>query len=160
MAGFFFFIVLWYFLFLYFQSVQSLSCVQLFATPWSAARQASLSSVPRSCSNSCPLSWWCYLTISSSATLFSFCLQSFPVLGSFPMSWLLALGGHSIRASASPSVLSMNIQGWFPLGLTSLISLLSKGLSKRLSFHFCIPLLILKISSYYRKKKSNFLWNY
>ena len=78
-------------------------------------------------SNSYPLSRWCYLTISSSATLISFCLQSYLEAGSFPMSWLLA-GGQSIRASAT--VLPKNIQGWFPLGLTGLISLLSEGLQK------------------------------
>ena len=78
---------------------------------------------PRVCSNSCPLNWWCYPTLSSSATLFSFCLQSFPESGSFPMSWLFASGGQSIGASASASVLPMNIQGWFPLRLSSLISL-------------------------------------
>ena len=81
------------------------------------------------CSNSCPLSRWCHPTISSSVALF-FCLQSFPALGSFPRSWLFASGGQSIGASASASVLPMNIQGWFPLGLTGLISLLSKGLSR------------------------------
>ena len=68
------------------------------------------------CSNSYPLSWWCHSTISSSVILFSFCLQSFPVLGYFPMSQLLASGSQSIRASAS--VLPKNIQGWFPLRLT------------------------------------------
>ena len=70
--------------------VQLLSHVRLFVTPWTAAHQTSLSStVPRSCSNSCPLSWWCHPTISFSGILFSFCLQSFPSSGSFPMSWLL-----------------------------------------------------------------------
>ena len=82
---------------------------------------------PGVCSNSCLLSWWCYLTTSSYATLFSFCLQSFPASASFPMSQLFASGGQSIEASAS--VLPMNIQGSFPLRLTGLISLLSKGLS-------------------------------
>ena len=77
---------------------------------------------PRVWSNSCPLSQWCYLTISSSATLFSFSLQSFPASGSFPMSQLFTSGGQSIGVSVSASVLPMNIQGWFPLGLTSLIS--------------------------------------
>ena len=81
------------------------------------------------CSNSCPLSQWCRPTISSSVTPFS-CLQSFPSRGSFPMSQLFASGGQSIRASASTSVLPINIQGWFPLGWTGLISLLSKGLSR------------------------------
>ena len=84
----------------------------------------------RVCSNSCPLNWWGYLTISSSATLFSFCLQSFPASGSFPISQLSTSGGQSIGAPASASVLPMNIQGWFPWGLTSLISLQLKGLSR------------------------------
>ena len=82
------------------------------------------------CSNSCPLSQWCYLTISCSAAAFSFCLQSFPASGSFPMSQLFASDDQSTGASASISVLPMNIQGWFPLGLTGLISLRSKGLSR------------------------------
>ena len=79
---------------------------------------------PGVCSNSWPLSWWCYLTISAIATAFSYWLQSFPTSGSFPMNWLFASGGQSIRPSAS--VPPMNIQAWFPLGLTSLVSLLSK----------------------------------
>ena len=77
-----------------------------------------------------PLSWWSYLTISSSATSFFFCLQSFPALGSFQMSCLFASGGPTTGASASTSVLPMNIQGWLPLGLIDLISLQSKGLSR------------------------------
>ena len=88
---------------------------------------------PEVCSNSCPLSLWCYLTIISSAAPFCFCLQSFPASGYFPMSWLFASGGQYIGASASASVLPMNIQDWFPLGLIGLISLLSKGLSRVLS---------------------------
>ena len=67
---------------------------------------------PRVCSDSCPLSWWCYLTISSSAALFSFCLQHFPASGSLPMSWLFTSCGQSIGASAS--ITPMTIQGWFP----------------------------------------------
>ena len=78
------------------------------------------------CSNSCPLSRWCHPTISPSVIPFSSCPQSFPALGSFLMSQLLASGGQSTGASASASVLPMNIQGWFPLGLTGLISFLSK----------------------------------
>ena len=78
----------------------------------------------------CPLSRWCHPAISSSVTSFSSCPQSFPASGSFPVSWLLASGGQSIGASASRSVLPMNIQGWFPLGLIGLISLLSKRLSR------------------------------
>ena len=69
------------------------------------------------CWNSCPLIQWCCLTISSSVALFSFCLQSFPASGSFPMSRLFASGCKTIRTSASASILPMNIQGWFPLGL-------------------------------------------
>ena len=88
------------------------------------------STISWSCSNSRPLSWWCYLTISSSAVPLSFCLQSFPASGSFPMSQIFASGGPSIGVSASASVLPMNIQGWFPQRLTSLISLQSKGLSR------------------------------
>ena len=110
--------------------VQLLSCVRFFETPWTAACQASLSSPSlRVCSNSCPLSWWCYATISSSVVPFS-CLQYFPASGSFPMSQFFASDGQSTGASASATVLPMNIQGWFPLGLTDLISLLSKGLSR------------------------------
>ena len=82
------------------------------------------------CSNSCPLSWWCYLTISSSVVPFSSCLQSFPASGCFPMSQHFPSGGPSIGASALASVLPMNIQGWFALGLAGLISLQSKGLSR------------------------------
>ena len=82
----------------------------------------------RSLANLCPLSWWCYRAISSSAISFSFYPQSFPVLGSFQMSQLFTSGGQSIGASAS--VLPVNIQGWFPLGLTGWISLLSKALSR------------------------------
>ena len=80
----------------------------------------------RVCSNSCPLSQWCHPTISSSVTPFSSCPQSFSASGSFSMSQLFVSGDQSIGALASASVFSMNIQGWFPLGLTGLIALLSK----------------------------------
>ena len=83
---------------------------------------------PRVCSDSCPLSLWYYLTISSTASLFSFCLQSFPASGCFPTSWIFTSGGQSTGASAS--FLPMNIQDWFPLGWTDLISLQAKGLSR------------------------------
>ena len=110
-------------------SVQSLRSVQFFATPWTAAHQASFPSAnPRVYSNSCPLSQWCHPTISSSVIPFSSCLQAFPGSGSFLRSQLIASGGQSIAASAS--VLPMNIQDWFPLGLTGWISLWSKGLSR------------------------------
>ena len=88
------------------------------------------SPTPRACSNSCPLCRWCHPTTSSSLIPLSFQLQSFPASGAFPMSQLFASDGQSIRALASASVLSMNIQDWFPLELTSLISLQSKGLSR------------------------------
>ena len=104
--------------------VKSLSRVQLFATPWTVARQASLSiTKSEACSISCALSRWCHPTISSSVIPFSSCLQSFPASGSFLMNQLFTSGGQSIGASALASVLPMNIQGWFPLGLTGLISL-------------------------------------
>ena len=82
---------------------------------------------PGVCSGSCPLSQWCHPTISSSATLFSSCPQSFLASWSFPMSWFFTPGGQSIGATASASVLPMNIQSWFPLGLTGLISLLFRN---------------------------------
>ena len=81
-------------------------------------------------SHSCPLNQWCFVFISSSAALFSFCLPSCPALGSFPKSRLFATSGQSIGASVSASVLPMNIQGWFYLGWTGWISLQSKGLSR------------------------------
>ena len=86
-----------------------------------------LSLFPGVCSDSCPLSWWCHPTVSSSVTAFSY-PQSFPASGSFPMSWLFTSGGQIIGASAS--VFPMNIQGWSPLGWTSLITFQSKGLSR------------------------------
>ena len=85
---------------------------------------------PIVCSNSCPLSQWCYATISSSVIPFSSCLQSFQASGSFPMSRLFASGSQSTGASAWASVCPMNIQDWFPLGMTGCISLQSKGLSR------------------------------
>ena len=92
--------------------VQSLSRVQLFANPWTAAHQASLSfTISGVCSNSCPLSWWRHPTISASVAPFSSCPQSFPASESFPISRLFASGGQSIGTSASASVLSVNTQG-------------------------------------------------
>ena len=112
------------------QSVQSLSHVQLFATPWTAACRASLSFT---------ISWSLLKLMSIESVMpsnhlilcapFSSCLQSFPASGSFLMSQLFASGGQSIGASASASVFPLNIQDWFSLGLTGLI-LLSKGLSR------------------------------
>ena len=94
------------------------------------ARLPCPSPTPRACSNSCPSSWWCHLTISSSVIPFSSCLQYFPPSGSFPMSQFFASGGLRIVASALASVLPVNIRDWFPLGKTGLISLQSKGLSR------------------------------
>ena len=94
------------------------------------ARLPCPSPTPGACSNSCPSSQWCHLTISSSVIPFSSCLQSFPASGSFPVSQFFTSGSRSIGASASISVLPMNSQDWFPLGLTGLISLQSKGLSR------------------------------
>ena len=92
-------------------------------------RTSCASTTPGACSNSCPLSWWCHPTISSSAVPFSR-LQSFPASGSFQISQFFTSGGQRIGVSASASVLPMNIQDWFPLGLTGWISLQSKGLSR------------------------------
>ena len=113
-----------------FSSVQSLSHVRLFATPWTTAHQASLSII-----NSQSL----FILMSTESVMpfnhlilchpLLLLLQSFPASGPFPVSQFFASGGHSIGVSASASVLPMNIQDWFPLGLTGLISLQSKGLS-------------------------------
>ena len=123
------------------------SCLTLFATPWTAApRLLCPSPSPGACSNSCPWSWWCHLTVWSSVLPFSSCLKSFPASGSFPVSQLFASGGQSTKASvsasrsfpksqfftsgsqsigvsASESVIPINTQDWFPLGLTGWNSL-------------------------------------
>ena len=113
-----------------FSSVQSLSCVQLFATPWTEhARLPCASPNPGACSNSCPSSQWCHPTISSSVIPFSY-LPSSPASRSFPISPFFTSHGQNIGASASALVLPMNIQDWLPLELTDLISLQSKGLSR------------------------------
>ena len=94
------------------------------------ARLPCPSPTPGACSNSCPSSQWCHPTTSSSVIPFSSHLHTFPASRSFPMSQFFTSGGQSIRVSASASVLPMNIQDWFPLGLTGWISLQSKGLSR------------------------------
>ena len=104
------------------------------STDYSTTRLSCSSLSPEVCSNSCSSSQWYHPTSSSSAAPFS-CPQSFPASGSFPMSWLFTSGGQSSGASASASVLSMNIQGWLPLGRTGLTSSLSKGLSNLLQHH-------------------------
>ena len=112
-------------------SVQSLSCVQLFATPLLQHTRPPCPLPTLSLySNSCPLSQWCHPAISSSFIPFSSCLQSFPALGSFPVSQFFPSGGQSIGLSASTSVLPMNIQNRYPLGWTGWISLQSKGLAR------------------------------
>ena len=122
-------------------------CIQLFPTGSSSSSIAQLcptlrphglhharlpcpSPTPGACSDSCPSSWWCHPTISSSVVPFSSCLYSFPASGSFPVSQLFSSGGQSIGISASASVPPVNIQDWFPLRLTSLFSLQSKGFSR------------------------------
>ena len=116
--------------------VQLLSRVWLFAALWTAARQASLSFT---------LSWSLLRLMSSESVMpsnhlvlchpFFSCLLSFRASRSFPVSCLFASGGQRIRASALASVLPMNVQSWFPLGLTGLISLQSKGLKSLLQHH-------------------------
>ena len=117
-------------------SVQLLSCVRsLQPHGLQHARSPCPSPAPRAYSSSCPLSWWCHPTISSSVVPFSSHLQSFPESGSFPMRQFFASSGQSIGVSASASVFPMNIQDWFPLGLTDWIFLLSKGLKSLLQHH-------------------------
>ena len=112
-------------------SVQMLSHVRLFQTPWTQhTRLLCPSPTHRACSNSCPSSQWCHPTISSSVVPFSSCFLSFPASGSFPRSQFSISGDQSIGASTLASVLPMNIQDRFPLGWTGLVSLLSKGLSR------------------------------
>ena len=119
---------IWYF---QFSSVQSLSHVQLFATPWTTACQASLSITnSRSSLKPMPLSQWCHPIISASVSPFSSCLQSFPASRSLLMSQLFASGGQSIGVSPSTSVLPMNPQDLSHLGWTGWISLQSKRFSR------------------------------
>ena len=126
--------------------VHSLSHVQPFTTQWTAACQASLSStISQSFFKFMSISKWCYITISSSASPF-FCLQSFTLSGFFfffffffPMSWLFSSDGQRIGALASALVLPVNIQGWFSIGITGLISLQSKGLKSLLQYHNSKP---------------------
>ena len=93
------------------------------------ARPPCLSPTPGAYSNSCLLRWWCHPAISCPAALFSFCPQSFPASGNFPVSWLFASDDQNTGATTSASVVPMSIQAWFPLKSIGLISLLSKGLS-------------------------------
>ena len=140
---------------IYISSVHSLSRVRLFATPSTAARQASRPSpTPGAYLNSCPLSRGCHPTISFSVVPFSSCLQSFPASGSFPMSQFFASGGQSTGVSASASVLPMNTQDWFPLGWTGWIFLQSKGLKSFLQHHSS-KISILQRSAFFIVQLSN-----
>ena len=133
-----------------FSSVQLLSRVWLFATPWIAARQASLSiTISQSSPNSCALSRWCHPAISSSVIPFSSCPQSLPAAGFFPVSQLFTWGGQSIGVSASASVLPKKSQDWSPLEWTGWISLQSKGLSKSLLQHYTSKASILWRSAFF-----------
>ena len=116
--------------------IQLVSRVRLSATSRTEAWQASLSFIFQSLLKFMSIESVMLSTISFSATLFSFCLQSFPASESFQRSQLFASGGQTTEASASASVLWMNVQGLFPLGLTGLISLLSKGHLKSLLQHY------------------------
>ena len=137
-------------LFLFFHmrsSVQSLSYVQLFTTPWTAASQGTLS-ITNFCSNPCPLSWWCHPTISSSVIPVSFYPQSFPALGSFQMSQLFTSGGQSIGVSASTSVLPMNTQDIsFKIDLLDLLAV--QGTLKSLLQHHSSKASILQRSAFF-----------
>ena len=116
-----------------FSSVQSRHSVMSYSLQSHGLQHARLpcpSPTPGAYSNSCPLSWWWHPTNSSSVIPFSSCLQFCPTSGSFPVNQFFASGGLSMRVSASASVLPINIQDWFPLGLTGWISLQSKGLSR------------------------------
>ena len=106
---------------------QSLSHVQFFVTPWQHTRFPCHSPSPIVCSNSCPSSWWCHPTISSSVITFSSCLQLFPASGSFEISQLSTSSGQSTGDSALALVFPMNIQDLFALRLDGLISLQSKS---------------------------------
>ena len=112
------------------QFSHSVMCDSLWPHGLQHARLPCPPSTPRACSNSCPSCWWCHPTILSSVVPFSSCLQSFPASGSFPMNQFFESGGQSIGVWVSASFLPMNIQDWFPLGLTGLISWQSKGLSR------------------------------
>ena len=123
-------------------SIHSCSCTfgKLHMTLWDPhelphTRLSCPSLSPGVFSDSCPLSQWCYLTISSSDTLFSFCLQSFWVSGSFLMSWLVSSGGQMTGPSTSASVLPMHIQDWFPLGVTDLILQISLAITHGIRSH-------------------------
>ena len=130
-SPFFFFFLSKPFLWVFIFAVQSFSHIQLFATPWTARHQASLSfTISQSLLRLMSIGSTMPIQSSHSVACWSSCLQSFPALGSFLMSRFFTSGGQNNGTSTSAPVLPMNIQGWFPLGLTGFISLLSKGLSR------------------------------
>ena len=133
----------------------ALSCPTLRPHGLQHARPPCPSPTPGVYSNSCPLSRWCHPTISSSVILFSSFPQSFPASGSFPMSWPFASGGQGIGASTIASVLPVSIQGWFPFGLTALISLWSKGLSRISSSTTVLKASTLRWSSFFMVQLSH-----
>ena len=133
-----------------FSSLQWLSCVWLFATPWTATRKPPCPSpTPGVDSNSCPLSWWCHPTISCSVVSFSSCLQSFPAPRSFQMSQFFASGSQIIGVSASTSVLPKDTQDWFPLGLTGFDLLAVPGSLKSLLQHHSSNTSVLRCSAFF-----------
>ena len=137
-----------------FSPVQSLGHVRLSVTTWTAACQASLSITnSRSLPKLMSIELRCHLTISFSVVPFSNCLQSFPASGSFQMSQLFESGGQNSGVSASTSVLPMNIQDWFPLGWTGLISLTLKSPlrhpSSKASILLCSAFFIVQLSHPY-----------
>ena len=136
-------------------SVTQLSPTLFNSMDWSTPGFPVLHHLPELASNSCPLSWWCHPTISSSVIPFSSCLQSFPARGSFPTSWLFTSGGQRIRASALASVPPVNIQDLFLLGLTGFISLQSKGLSRILLQHHSSKASILWHSTFFMVQLSH-----
>ena len=129
------------------------------------ARPPCPSPIPGVYSDSCPLSWWCHPTISSSVVPFSSCLQSFPASGSFQMSQFFTSVGQSIGVSASTSVPPMNTQDWSPLEWTGWISLQSRGLSSLLQHHssktsilLCSAFFIVKLSHPYMTTGKTWPW--
>ena len=111
------------------------------------ARPPCPSPTPGVYSDSCPLSWWCHPTISSSVVPFSSCPQSFPASGSFPVSQLFASGGRSTGVSSSASFLPVNIQDWFPLGWVDLLAV--QGTLKSLLQHHSSKTSILQCSVFF-----------
>ena len=140
---------------LYVLLVQLLSCVQLFATPWTAACQASLSFTVSWRERDGHLSWWCHPTISSSFAPYSPCLESFPESGSFLMSQLFTSGGQSIGVSASGSILPKKSQGWSPLEWTGWISPWNPRDSQGLLQHYSSKASILQCSAFFMVQLSH-----